>query len=69
MSIGKIKIYPNRYGHRYQCKEISKDKVLDEEIGIKRIWAALIILGIIKKLNVPFFRSPNYIQGWRRDSL
>jgi len=60
---------PNRYEHRCQYKEISKDKVLDEEVGIKRIWAALIILGIIKKLNVPFFRSPNYIQGWRRDSL
>jgi hypothetical protein len=53
---------PHRYGDRYQYREYSNNQ---EKEKIKRIEAVSLILGIIKKLKITFFRSLNPFQGGR----
>jgi len=51
---------PHRYGDRYQYEEYRNN---NEDKKIKRIEAVSLLLGIIKKLNLTFFRSLNPFQG------
>jgi hypothetical protein len=59
--------YPDRHGHTYQIggekKEVTKSKVV-----IERIEAVHHILGIMRKLRVPWRRRPQQLSGWK-DSL
>ncbi|PMQ00868.1 MAG: hypothetical protein CBR30_08825 [Dictyoglomus sp. NZ13-RE01] len=56
----------NRYGHRYQYSNNSSNEVeekgMEKDKKIERIEAALLLLGIIKKLRLPFFRKLNPFQ-------